>query len=273
MREVTGEVQVELVVVYVGLLCSLPVCAWLERRAPTRRSSERRLDAAYWLLTPLLTGVLTRSATLGAYALLGSLAGSTLDPGFALISSSARALRALPFALQLSLALLLGDGVGYWSHRLRHLFWWRFHQIHHAPQRLVATSAARLHPLDELLDGLLIGLALLVAGFDWRVFAWVGPVTLLYTLVSHLAVDASFGPLGLLLVSPRFHRFHHALRRARPGVNFAGMFPLWDWMFGTYHMPHAQCAEPLGVEQSVPESLRAQLLLPFAARAPSAGSP
>ena len=52
----------------------------------------------------------------------------------------------------------------------------------------------------------------------------------------------SFGHWGeRLLVSPRFHRFHHGIgvghEGTRPqalgGCNFAVLFPFWDVLFGT----------------------------------------
>jgi sterol desaturase/sphingolipid hydroxylase (fatty acid hydroxylase superfamily) len=255
----------ELAFVYLGLCCLWPLCAVLEKRSFRAPDNERRLDLAFWLISPVFTGALTRGATFGSYAVLGWLAGRSLEPGFALFDAAAR-LRALPPAVELGFALLLADAIGYWSHRLRHLVWWRFHRIHHAPLHLTAASAARLHPFDEGADGLLIGLGLLVVGFDWRVFAWVGPITLLYTLVSHVDSRTTFGPFARVLVSPAFHRLHHARRYAQPGVNFSGMFPIWDWLFGTAHWPGREAPEPFGIDQPLPETLRAQLLDPLLGR-------
>ncbi|HWZ89858.1 MAG TPA: sterol desaturase family protein, partial [Polyangiaceae bacterium] len=75
--------------------------------------------------------------------------------------------------------------------------------------------------------------------------------------------SASFGPFERLLVSPAFHRMHHARRYAQPGVNFSGMFPIWDWLFRTAHWSGDESPEPFGIDQPPDETLRAQLLEPL----------
>jgi sterol desaturase/sphingolipid hydroxylase (fatty acid hydroxylase superfamily) len=56
--------------------------------------------------------------------------------------------------------------------------------------------------------------------------------------LSHANLRVSFGRIGeYLLVSPRFHRVHHAIGlghegRSR-GCNFAVLFPVWDVLFRT----------------------------------------
>ena len=48
--------------------------------------------------------------------------------------------------------------------------------------------------------------------------------------------NLSFGPLNWLLVTPDYHRIHHAATLHR-GKNLAGAFRIWDMMFGTYVDP------------------------------------
>jgi len=57
---------------------------------------------------------------------------------------------------------------------------------------------------------------------------------------SHANIRMSFGKIGeRLLVSPKFHRYHHSIEydesTAGPahGHNFAVLFPIWDILFGT----------------------------------------
>jgi len=60
--------------------------------------------------------------------------------------------------------------------------------------------------------------------------------------LQHANVRLWFGPLlERVLVSPRFHRLHHAIgighesggRGTLGGHNFAVLFPVWDMLFGT----------------------------------------
>jgi sterol desaturase/sphingolipid hydroxylase (fatty acid hydroxylase superfamily) len=50
-------------------------------------------------------------------------------------------------------------------------------------------------------------------------------------------VRMAFGPLKHLLVSPQFHRRHHAIgyghEGSKAGCNFAVLFPVWDMLFRT----------------------------------------
>jgi lathosterol oxidase len=65
-----------------------------------------------------------------------------------------------------------------------------------------------------------------------------------------------------VLVTPRFHHWHHAV--APVDKNFAVHFAWLDRLFGTYYMPAAEWPAALGIERHpVPEGFFAQLLYPF----------
>jgi sterol desaturase/sphingolipid hydroxylase (fatty acid hydroxylase superfamily) len=205
----------------------------------------RRLDIAYWIfLTPFVSGLLTRFSTLGAIALLAL----AVD----------RATLPLGFWFELPLALLLADLVGYWSHRMRHRgLLWRFHAIHHSPTELDALAAARMHPVDDVIDNTLVGAALFIAGFSAEMIFAVGPILFLHIALIHANVTWTFGPLRKILVSPVHHRAHHEVG---PGKNFAGMFSFFDRLFRSYQEP---TGAPHGAGESIPESLLAHLAWPF----------
>jgi len=220
--------MVELIIVYAGIAVLAPLVFILE---PAPRL--RRLDVAYWLLvTPLVTGVLTRATALGAIGLLSA----TLS----------RHELSLHLVYQLPLALLLADFAGYWSHRARHVFvLWHFHAIHHSATQLDALAAARMHPIDDVIDNTIVGLSLFVCGFSLEAILLVSPILFLHTALTHLDVAWDFGPLRKLLVSPAHHRAHHEVGARH---NYAGMFSLFDVVFGTYAettgAPHGS-GEPL----------------------------
>lgn len=145
-----------LLIVYVGLAALGPLAGWLERPAgPPARSV--RLDALYWLVTPIFTGVLTRGLVV-ALAIAGLLlTGATPSIPDALEQLSARdpiGLRRLPAPALGLAAFLLLDVLSYASHRLRHAIpaLRALHAVHHAPADLDWRAAARMHPLDDLVD-------------------------------------------------------------------------------------------------------------------------
>ena len=46
--------------------------------------------------------------------------------------------------------------------------------------------------------------------------------------------------------------------------NFAGLFPFWDVLFGTFHMPEGRQPSRFGIEgDPVPDGLLPQLAYPF----------
>ena len=80
-----------------------------------------------------------------------------------------------------------------------------------------------------------VDVAALLAGVSPDIFLFIGPFNIITSCMVHANLDWTFGPFARIFVSPVFHRWHHAMEVR--DVNFASTFSLWDWMFGTYHMP------------------------------------
>jgi len=268
-----------LVVVYGGLIPLGLLFQWRERAAARARGAAgptpaRPLDAGYWAFSPLVTGPLTRAATWAALLLAGMALGwgNTADQVLAAISEQPFALLAgLELVPQLALSLLLGDLVGYWSHRWRHRWslLWDYHAIHHSPAQLRWFHGARMHPGDDLVDNVLVGVALLALGVGPGALALHGPILLLHTIYLHAEVPWTLGPLRYVLVSPLMHRRHHELSVHGEGCNFAGMFSLFDHAFRTWRDPQQGLTDGgqirCGVAgRSIPETLVGQLADPVA---------
>lgn len=236
--------MLSIVVVYVGLAALGPLLSLVGRLRPAREGSPplftkaRAADWLYWIVTPLFSGFLSRTIVIALGAIVAwSLGGNvTNDVELFAFFAERSVLGAIPPWAQLLVCLVLVDLLSYWSHRLRHhpLFF-PLHAVHHSAEELDWLAAARMHPLDEIVDNVAISVPVLLLGPAPWVFLVLGPITLLYTLFSHAAVELSLGPLRVLVVSPRFHRLHHAADV--PGVNYAGMFSLWDRLFGTFRDP------------------------------------
>jgi len=142
-----------------------------------------------------------------------------------------------------ALYLLLFDFAAYWLHRGQHglNLWWQLHALHHSQRQMTMWSDNRNHLLDDVLvDSAFVLLALLV-GIAPAQFVAVVVLTRMLESLSHANVRLSFGPLERALVSPRFHRQHHALGEGHEsdgpgslgGCNYAVLFPVWDLLFGT----------------------------------------
>ncbi len=262
--------MLSLVIVYVGLGALAPLLALAQRLRPSAQgvppvfAASRRIDWLYWLVTPLGAGLLSRAILValgaGVALLFGAQVGHA-DDVFAFFAERSL-LRAIPAWAQLVVCLSLVDLLSYFSHRLRHsALFFPIHAVHHSSTELDWLAAARMHPLDEMLDNVAVSLPVLLLGPDPWVFLSLGPITLLYTLVSHAAVDLPLGPLHHVLVTPAFHRHHH--RDDVPPANYAGMFSIWDRLFGTWAQPDVSPTARFGLgAEALAPTLREHLIEP-----------
>jgi sterol desaturase/sphingolipid hydroxylase (fatty acid hydroxylase superfamily) len=238
----------------------VPLETWWPGVSPQRRF--RRgwlLDVVYWFFTALVTKPIATFAVVLALfpvVILSGVSFQSLVQGHGPIGRQAPLLQALEI-------VILMDFVGYWSHRAFHAGrLWSFHAIHHSSVELDWLSAARLHPVNDIVVRLLQAMVIVVLGFSPAVLAGALPVFTAYAIFLHANVSWDFGPLRTVLGSPRFHRWHHTSAAEGRDKNFAGLLPLWDILFGTYYMP-AQQPTQFGVAEPVPENLIGQLVWPF----------
>ena len=138
------------------------------------------------------------------------------------------------------------DFAGYWYHRWQHQFqwWWELHAVHHAQRKLSMWADDRNHLLDSMLLQSYFAALALVIGIEPGQFVMLTLLSGALQSLQHANVRMNFGWLGeRLLVSPRFHRLHHAIgyghelnhhNRARIyGCNFGILLPWWDMLFGS----------------------------------------
>ena len=235
-----------------------------ERRlAILRRGLET--DLVYWGFTPIVTRAVTRAClilVLIPFALIvyGRVDKELIAHGFGPVAR-------LPIWLQAVGILGLGDLIGYWMHRWFHgVRMWRFHAVHHSSVDLDWLSALRVHPLNDAVMRVVGTLPILALGFAPVAVAGIVPVVTLMAILIHANVDWDWGPLRTVLVSPRFHRWHHTDETAARDKNFAGLLPVWDILFGTYYMPRDLRPWQFGTQTPVPAGLVGQLLFPFRRR-------
>jgi len=110
---------------------------------------------------------------------------------------------------------VLYDFAAYWLHRAQHAipWWWALHSLHHSQRRMTVWSDDRNHVLDDFLITLALVLFSQMVGVQPGEYVSILMVGRLVESWSHANVDMSFGRVGeRLLVGPRFHRLHHALR-------------------------------------------------------------
>ena len=190
------------------------------------------------------------------------------------------------FACQLiaTIFLFLAHELAYWTdHYLSHHIplLWQFHKVHHAAEVLTPMTNARVHPVDTVVYANILAVFLGVTGGVLN-YA-LGQPSLAITLgganiisivyfctIAHLQHShfwiATTGVMGRLLFSPAHHQIHHSADRVHFDRNFGRCLAIWDWMFGTLHVP-TRAPLPLryGVpaEHFDPHGARGALLMPL----------
>ncbi|MEA1941748.1 MAG: sterol desaturase family protein [Pseudomonadota bacterium] len=136
------------------------------------------------------------------------------------------------------IAFVLDDFVYYWSHRFAHTvrWFWADHIVHHSSQHYNLTTALRQPWLNPFtLKFLWLGSALILLGFHPAMIAFVGSLNLIYQFWIHTeAIDRMPRWFETVMNTPSHHRVHHATNPLYLDRNYAGVFIVWDKMFGTF---------------------------------------
>lgn len=144
-------------------------------------------------------------------------------------------------------AIILGDFVGYWRHRFEHnSFLWPSHAVHHSDTEMTWLSLERFHPINRLTTFAIDSSALLILGLPPYAVVANALIRHYYGFFIHADLPWTYGKWNILFVSPAMHRWHHSADEVAYGRNFATVFGLWDWAFGTHFVP-GPCDGPLGV--------------------------
>ena len=142
-----------------------------------------------------------------------------------------------------ALCFVLDDFVYYWSHRFAHTvrWWWADHVVHHSSQHYNLSTALRQPWLSPLtLKFIWFGSWLVLLGFPPAMVAFVGAINLVYQFWIHTeTVKKLWAPLEWVFNTPSHHRVHHATNPRYLDRNYAGVFMIWDRLFGTFEPEHA----------------------------------
>ena len=233
-----------------------PGVSWWRRR-------ELVTDIVYWFFVPLFGRVFRIGLlVLGAGVVFGS---HDADGLIAFYDNGHGPLAQLPLWAQALLFLVASDFMLYWLHRMFHSGeFWKYHAVHHSAVELDWISAARFHPVNLLLGTIGVDVILLMAGISPNVMLWVGPFNTFHSAFVHANLSWTLGPFKYVLASPVFHRWHHTALEQGGNTNFAGSFPIWDVLFGTFRMPEDRLPEGYGKDEaSMPSEIAGQLAFPF----------
>jgi sterol desaturase/sphingolipid hydroxylase (fatty acid hydroxylase superfamily) len=234
----------------------------LERLLPKKPEQrlfrqEWREDILYYLVSSMFVQVLTYMTMAPSTAILQATGNW---------ASFRAAVGHQPWLLQVVEIMLLTDFVQYWLHRAFHRvpFLWGFHAVHHSAKSMDWMAGARMHFLEIIVLRSSTAIPMFTLGFDPSALQAYVLLVYVYSSFIHANVRGDFNTLGLWLVTPRFHHWHHGIEKEAIDVNFAIHFPMYDRLFGTFHLPKGIWPVGYGVGgHPVPNGYWKQFFYPF----------
>jgi sterol desaturase/sphingolipid hydroxylase (fatty acid hydroxylase superfamily) len=286
--------------VYVGYVATSVLAAYLVYRAARAKGRSRDgsflrflfpkhvwehpsawLDLRYFFFHMLIGHFLV----LGLAASAAAVAFGFVTGDYALQSLLAKsgAFSAVDVAIAVGymfLSFAVVDFIAYSMHYLQHKvpFLWQFHKVHHSAEVMHPISNFREHPVDNVAYGLVTGLAFgAVNGLVVMVFGYlpsapsllgVPALMLVFNLLAYNLRHSHIwlrwpGRWSMILPSPAHHHIHHSCHPDHIDKNFAFMFPVWDVLFRTFHLPEDNRDVKFGIGEGKADELTSCLRLYF----------
>ncbi|HRP69164.1 MAG TPA: sterol desaturase family protein [Turneriella sp.] len=177
-----------------------------------------------------LVGVFTKSIRFGLYILIFE---AVHKP-----TAATNAAYGLPINAATWIALfILVDVAYYWFHRHAHTFavMWGSHEAHHSSQEYNFAVALRQGAFQGLFS-FPYYLPLAIVGFTPIQFLVCTQLNTLYQFFIHTRLVGKLGFLEYFMNTPSHHRVHHGVNPKYIDKNHAGVFIVWDKLFGTFQV-------------------------------------
>jgi sterol desaturase/sphingolipid hydroxylase (fatty acid hydroxylase superfamily) len=256
--------------VLVAMVVAAGICEriWpLERRPVLARGHVQ--DACFLAMHAMVVIPLMTLLSIGAATLMGDYA-SWIE---------LRPAEHWPGWLLVPITIVAMDGANwlahYADHRLDSL--WRFHALHHSQEELSVLTAFRAHPIMHTTGFILATIPVVILMPARPIAPLLITIYVCIGTLQHANVRWNFGPAGWLIVSPAYHRLHHA--PDNQAVNLGVVLTIWDVLAGYAKFPSrggeasrtGLDGRPVPVEQddsarSPLPLLAGQLIEPFSAR-------
>jgi sterol desaturase/sphingolipid hydroxylase (fatty acid hydroxylase superfamily) len=204
---------------------------------------------------PLIVGSLL------ARVLLAPLAALLVAPVYGAIAPQYKnALAGAPFWIAFPAVLLLAEFAFYWVHRWSHNtarsrfpLLWKIHRTHHSGAHMNTALYLRLHPLWYFIIphmwtlglAVYLGLTAEAAAASLLISIWNVATHSAFHWDDQIRRNRLFGPavraIEHVIVSPSIHHTHHGYGHDGANYkNFGVMLSLYDWLFGTLHIPEGR---------------------------------
>ena len=154
----------------------------------------------------------------------------------------------------LALCFVADDFAYYWIHRAGHRIRlaWAAHVIHHSSQHYNLSTALRQTWTGLFGLTFIIKLPLFLIGFPLPLVAFCGGVNLIYQFWIHTEVIGRTPRwFEAVMNTPSHHRVHHGTNPRYLDRNYAGVFIVWDKIFGTFEAERADDPPRYGIVRNL----------------------
>ncbi len=137
----------------------------------------------------------------------------------------------------IALCFVLDDLRYYWVHRFGHrVRWvWASHVNHHSSQHYNLSTALRQTWTATFTLMMVLRAPLILLGFSPEMVLFVGGINLVYQFWIHTeAIGKLPRWFEAVMNTPSHHRVHHGRNPKYLDTNYAGVFIIWDRVFGTF---------------------------------------
>ena len=143
----------------------------------------------------------------------------------------------IPFTWWAWILILFADDLTYyWNHRIGHTarFFWASHIVHHSSQKYNLSTALR-QTWTGSFTSFIFYLWLPLLGFHPAMILMQMSISLIYQYWIHTELIHKMPRwFEFFFNTPSHHRVHHATNPQYLDRNHAGIFIIWDRMFGTF---------------------------------------
>jgi sterol desaturase/sphingolipid hydroxylase (fatty acid hydroxylase superfamily) len=184
-------------------------------------------DACYLALHAMVVIPLMTLLSVGAATLIGEHA-SWIE---------LRSAQRWPGWLLVPVTIVAMDGANWLAHYADHRLdaLWRFHALHHSQEELSVLTSFRAHPVMHTTGFILATIPVVVLMPARPIAPLLITIYVCIGTLQHANVRWNFGPVGRVIVSPAYHRLHHA--PDTQAVNLGVVLTIWDVLAGYAKFP------------------------------------
>ncbi|WP_439545598.1 sterol desaturase family protein [Sandarakinorhabdus sp.] len=149
-----------------------------------------------------------------------------------------------------ALCFVLDDLAYYVFHRSAHRvrWFWASHVIHHSSQHYNLSTALRQTWTGVFSLGFIFRMPLFLIGFPPALVFFCAGLNLIYQFWIHTEIVGQMPRwFEAVMNTPSHHRVHHGTNPRYLDRNYAGVFIIWDRMFGTFEAERADDPPRYGI--------------------------